>query len=56
MKRFWVIKSKKGIVHNENGFLFFESPNEALKFIEDHCGNSPYLRIVEWVMPKYIKQ
>jgi hypothetical protein len=43
--RYWVIKSNKGILHKPNGqYLVFDTPTDAMRHIEEVCGNSPYLK------------
>ena len=42
----WIIKNKEGIVllKPNKQFLVFKHAEEALRHIEDKCGNSPYLK------------
>ena len=50
-KRYWIIRTldSKGTVLRDNGkILFFKTPDEARRHIEEKCGNSPYLMIKLW--------
>ncbi len=43
----WIIKSGKGILSKKNGqYLVFDTPADAVRHIEDVCGNSSYLKVV----------
>jgi len=45
----YIIMSKKGdIIRDNNKIRFFNTPGEALHYIEDKCANSPYLNILKW--------
>ncbi len=50
-KRHWIIRTldSKGTILKEKGkILFFKTPDEARRHIEEKCGNSPYLTVKLW--------
>ena len=55
-KRWWIIRtldSKGTILKDKNSqILFFKTPDEARRHIEQYCGNSPYLTISLWRIKK----
>ena len=46
MERNWAIKTGSGAFLRKDGKIIpFKSPEEALRYIDRECGNSPYLTI-----------
>lgn len=42
----YILQSGKGILSKRNGqWMIFDTPADALRHIEDHCGNSRFIRI-----------
>jgi hypothetical protein len=48
-KTYWVISTNQGkLIHDDKKIMFFSTAHEARMYIEDHLGNSAYLRLRRW--------